>query len=129
MTDTRDLSEEKPPESPKPRGISVVVVGTRGETALVEWLDGDMPVRGYVPAKEVKDGAISVRVQKAAVPYGVAWSKVAKGIALSPEDIQRALRQHGIWTVEDTANVGTVVRFLKDVFQWADMLREANRKG
>ncbi len=79
-------------EEKKPKPVPVMVVGTKGESALVEW---DLK-RGYVPASSVKDGAVSPATLKRAIPYGVPWDDLSEGLAT-------VMRKAGIWTTDDLA--------------------------
>ncbi len=79
-------------EKVKPKPVPVMVVGTKGESALVEW---DLK-RGYVPASSVKGGAVSPVTLKRAIPYGVPWDNLSEGLAA-------VMRKAGIWTTDDLA--------------------------
>ena len=80
-------------EEKKAKPVPVRVVGTKGDSALVEW---DLK-RGYVPASSVKDGAVSPVTLKRAVPYGIPWDDLSEGLA-------EAFRSVGLWTKEDLAS-------------------------
>lgn len=77
-------------EEKKAKPVPVKVVGTKGDSALVEW---DLK-RGYVPASSVKDGAVSPVTLKKAVPYGVPWDDLSEGLA-------KRFHDAGLWTVDD----------------------------
>lgn len=121
--------EEQPrPVSRAPAPVPVQVVETAGPTSLVEWERDGVLQRGYVPAKEVQQGAVSERTLRAAMPYGVPWAKYAPKVNLSPEDIEAALRRRGIWTLDDIAlqraSVGTL---LFELFGLTDMIRRVSK--
>jgi len=87
-------------ETPKPPSkVTVNVVEKRGKSAVVEWVDGKA-FRKVVPLKDVKDGEILESVLKKSPDYGVPWAKEVDPNA-TPEDIEVALHNAGIWTAED----------------------------
>jgi len=89
---------EKPSEPKPPTSLPVAVVQITGPTALVEWCDGETPMRGYIPLKEVReDGTASLRALRAAVPYGAAWAKYAREIKFSPEQVEAALKSVSLY--------------------------------
>jgi hypothetical protein len=79
-------------EKEKPKRTAVKVVGTKGDSALVQW--GEQ--RGYVPVSAVKNGTVSAVTLKRAVPYGVSWDDLAEGLAAKMHTV-------GIWTTDDLA--------------------------
>ena len=44
---------------------------------------------------------ISEEVLESGTEYGFDWSVVIDEVVLAPERFQQALREHGIWTIED----------------------------
>jgi hypothetical protein len=102
------MDEEKneaPPEAQQtkekaPAPQPVTVVGARGESALVEWQDGEGLHRAYIPLKQVKDGAVSMTVLRKGIPYGVPWENVELA-PVTGQQLAINLRQAGIWTRED----------------------------
>ena len=123
-----ETKREERPVARAPAPIPVTIVETAGPTALIQWDQDGVPQRGYVPAKEVKEGAVSERALKAAAPYGVAWAKFAKEIKLSPADIERELRQIGVWTLADAAtNRASISKWLAAAFGLNDLLRRVSK--
>ena len=123
--------EEERPERPVARGpapIPVTIVETAGPTALIQWDQDGAPRRGYVPVKEVREGAVSKRALDAAAPYGVAWAKFAKEIKLSPADIEAALHQRGFWTLADVAaNRASISKWLFEQFGFNELINRASK--
>lgn len=94
----------------------VKILHTDGAAALVEWLDGDMPRRVYLPAGVVAQGAVDDEELRRGIPYGVEW---AAEIALTAtaHDLQRALRRANIWTAEDaTSHAATIQGVLQATY-------------
>ena len=123
-----DRREEERPVARAPAPVPVTVVEVAGPTVLVQWEEDGVPQRGYIPAKEVKQGASPAKALKAAAPYGVQWSKYAQAISLSPADIESALRRKGIWTLDDLAlNRSAACSVVFDMFGLNDLLRRVNK--
>jgi hypothetical protein len=78
--------------------VPVKVIDRRGGSALVEW---EGPRRGYLPADVIEDSAIASHVLAAAIPYGTPWEELAQDVHITSQAIADALRNAGIWTVED----------------------------
>jgi len=97
MTEEFERVEEKPKP---PSKIAVNIVAKRGMSAVVEWVDDGKAFRKTVPLKDVKDGEILESVLKKSPDYGVPWAKEVDPNA-TPEDIEVALHNAGIWTAED----------------------------
>lgn len=92
--------DEEPKKAKKPKLIKVRVVQRRGESALVEWLDGAQQCRAMVPVTAVSDGAVAEDVLTAGIPYGVQWSELVT-MRGTPEQLQTELYRVGVWTVDD----------------------------
>jgi hypothetical protein len=90
--------------------VNVRVVATKGESALVEWQEGDdltLPgqalsglKRAYIPADKVTDGQACSDVLAAGIPYGVAFEDVLVP-SVTATRIAQELRRRGLWTKED----------------------------
>jgi len=93
-----EKSEVKKKEKPKP--ITVKVVGIKGESALVEWIDEGKYKRAFVPKGKIKDSAVDPAVLAKGIVYGLSWEDFVE-IETSPEKIANELRRHGIWRLED----------------------------
>ena len=94
--------EPKPAKKPAPDPmIPVRVVARKGESALVEWIDGDgLYRRAYVPAGKVQEGAAPSKVLDQAIPYGLPWEQWIE-VTATPEGIANELRRQGMWRWED----------------------------
>lgn len=80
--------------------IAVRVVQRRGESALVEWLDGEQQIRATIPVTAVVDDLVAEDVLAAGIPYGVPWGELVQ-LTATPEAVQAELYRVGVWTVED----------------------------
>ena len=94
-----DAIEEKPKR--KTRKVAVTVIHSKGNTALIEWVEKTKLKRGYLPASLIEaDNMVSDEALEAATPYGVPWESVITLYA-TPEKLEQALHAHGIWTLND----------------------------
>lgn len=82
--------------------MDVKVIQTEGESALVEWRDGDSTLRrAYVPLTAVKNKTVHGNTLEAGIPYGIAWADVIGELKATPAEIARRLQEAGIWTAQD----------------------------
>lgn len=92
---------------PKRRKVNVRIVEQEGESALVEWTEGDDLRRAYVPVDkletaETRWGFICApHILSAGIPYGAPWETLIDTSRLTPEAIGRELRRKGFWTSAD----------------------------
>jgi len=93
--------EDKVVEVEAPSKTKVKVIDCKEGSALVEWVTEDGLKRVYVPEKKIVDGMCLDKVLDAGIPYGVPWAQFLDVSEVTPENIQRTLYQHGIWTAED----------------------------
>ncbi len=92
--------DEEPTRKKTPKQIKVKVVQRRGESALVEWLDGEQQQRATVPATAVVHNQVAEDVLLAGVPYGVPWADLVQ-LTATPDAVQAELYRVGVWTVDD----------------------------
>lgn len=90
----------KPKPKPKPVMLPVKVLGRKGPSVLVQWMDGETYHRGYLPAGKIGDEVDKKELAKA-VPYGLPWENYIVLKELTPESIANQLRKRGVWTYED----------------------------
>lgn len=90
----------EPEKKPKRAKFTPVhVVQAEGESALVEWSEGDCLCRAYVPAAEIVEDKCPADVLAAGIPYGAPWEDFIT--VNSVRVVACALRTHGFWTSED----------------------------
>lgn len=82
-------------------GVVVQCLEREGESALVQWLDGEDARRCYVPADEIADGKVAKSTLDEGTPYGVPWEDVLDTSKFTPQNLARQLRKAGIWTRQD----------------------------
>jgi hypothetical protein len=73
---------------------------------LVEYTDGDAPVRVSVPTRSVEKNAeglseVSEEILGIAIPYGAPFEQKLGTFVILPKDIADELHRNGIWTYED----------------------------
>lgn len=78
----------------------IKVIQARGESAVVEWVEDGKVFRKIAPVKKINDEQIEEKVLDKCPDYGVAWAKEIE-LSASPEDMEKALHNAGIWTAED----------------------------
>lgn len=97
--------------------IAVRVVKKRGKGAVIEWVDKGRAFRKTVPLNKIKDGEIEESILDKAPDYGVPWAKELNPKA-SPEDIETALHNAGLWTSDDVLrNPGGVIGALNAAYK------------
>jgi hypothetical protein len=99
------------PLTPAPRKvgmIAVTIIKSKGDTALVQWLEAGALKRGYVPLVLVQDGQVDAEELSAAAPYGMNWERFLRPSAV---EIAEDLRREGIWTVHDLVSVNPRAAF------------------
>jgi len=99
----QEEAKEKP--RPEPR-VPVRVIGSKGESALVEWMDAEgMYRRVYVPLAKVTKGTVASKDLERGIPYGLPWEDYIE-VTATPASIANELRRMGAWRREDlTANI------------------------
>jgi len=81
----------------------VKIISRNGEAAVIEWVEAGRAERSVVPhraIREVAPGILEVDHPEEGAPYGARWSKMIN-FSVTPEAVEKALRDYGIWTVED----------------------------
>lgn len=82
----------------------VKIIQRQQDWLLVEWLDGNTPVRAWVtPDMVVEESGNSeaiVNRPEGGVLFGERWSALITA-SVSTDEIERRLYNAGIWTVED----------------------------
>lgn len=77
----------------------VRIIRQEGESALVEWHDGQHLQRAYVPATEI-DELSRVKAPEKGIPHGDDLLALIK-VRVTPEKVVEHLHQAGIWTADD----------------------------
>lgn len=96
--------------------MDVKVVCYQGRAALVECVDNGVPRRFVVPREMVEGGSVSPELITLGIEYGVPWEELWSP-QVTPEAVATALRQRGIWTVEDLRQApGKAVAALQSVY-------------
>jgi len=85
----------------------VKTIKTDGGLTLIEWIEEGQPYRAWVPAGDVVNGECVY--PERGIPYGVDWSQWVT-LQLDPVQLDRALKQRGIWTPDDLKRDPNVVQ-------------------
>ena len=75
--------------------MNVKIIRESNGSALIEWIEESQVQRAWMPIALVMDG--ECLHPEYGIPYGDDFAEV-QPVTIGPEDIQRALRKHGIWT-------------------------------
>jgi len=90
---------------------------TQGDTSLVSYVEEGVEHRCYIPAKKILEGEVDPKVLKAGIQYGVPWSKVLQVPTVTPEQVEIALHNVGIWTHKDLReNPRAAIGALQNIF-------------
>ena len=120
------MEEEKQEERKKPEPVPVRIVGEKGESALVEWVQDGSYKRAYVPAKSVKEGAVSPITLGKGIPYGLPWEDFIE-ITATPESVANELRRRGVWYLEDLHH--SAILHANQAFSFGAFVNKAKRAG
>ena len=77
----------------------VKLLSENNGTALIEWLEDGELRRAIVPAREVSEGGECVHPERG-LPYGLNFAEYIT-ITITPADIDRELKNAGVWTADD----------------------------
>lgn len=88
--------------------MKVKLINRNGRAALIEYQVEGATARGFVPAEALRQDAgqtyesnqYEVDRPTLAAPYGMPWADLVT-LPATPQDIEDALHQYGIWTAED----------------------------
>jgi len=90
--------------------VKAYVMMIDGQVAVVRFRDNRGMLQGRIIPKDSVPGIninrvvyipIGILEDDSTTEYGFDWSVVLDELVLKPEDFQQALRDHGIWTVDD----------------------------
>lgn len=84
---------------------TVRIILHKNDLHLVEWEDGGTYHRAWVTPDMMKSRdkqakTATVSNPKAGVPYGMDWTRIVT-LSATPRDVDRELKNAGIWTVAD----------------------------
>lgn len=82
----------------------VQVIRRKANLMLVEWIDSEMPKRAWVSGDMViEDRGMTALVARpeAGVPYGVEFWRLFTTNQVTPQDVDKALKRRGIFTIAD----------------------------
>ena len=79
----------------------VKVIFRKGSSALVEFIDGELPIRKFVPVNKVVKDFVDNEVLEQGIPYGYPWSEIK--LTITGDKFEKEMRNVGLWTAEDVA--------------------------
>ncbi len=77
----------------------VKLISENNGTALIEWMEEGEPQRAIVPANEVSESGECAHPERG-LPYGLNFAEYIT-ITVTPADIDKELKNAGVWTAED----------------------------
>lgn len=77
----------------------VKLLSENNGTALIEWMEEGEPQRAIVPANQVSEGGECAYPERG-LPYGLNFAEYIT-ITVTPADIDKQLKNAGVWTAED----------------------------
>lgn len=77
----------------------VKLISENNGTALIEWLEEGEPQRAIVPANQVSESGECAHPERG-LPYGLNFAEYIN-ITVTPADIDKELKNAGVWTAED----------------------------
>ena len=77
----------------------VKLISENNGTALIEWMEEGEPQRAIVPSREVSEGGECAHPERG-LPYGLNFAEYIT-ITVTPADIDKELKNAGVWTAED----------------------------
>jgi hypothetical protein len=77
----------------------VTLIAQKGDSALVEYIESGVPIRKYVPTREVNNNRVADEVLSAGIPYGFPWAEIS--VKFDPQKFENEMHQVGLWTTED----------------------------
>jgi len=77
----------------------VTTIRTKGNSALVQYVDDGVLTRKYVPAAKVSDGLVPDEVLEQGIAYGYPWEEVE--LEFDSHQLADEMHQVDLWTVEE----------------------------
>jgi hypothetical protein len=127
MADEEQKQEEAKEEKPRPEPrVPVRVIGSKGESALVEWIDAEgLYQRIYVPLAKVTKGTVASKDLERGIPYGLPWEEYIE-VTATPASIANELRRMGAWRREDLTN--SIINHANKAFDRGAFLRRVEQE-
>ena len=113
-------------EKEEPKRIPVRVIGTQGESCLVEWrVANNYLHRAYLPAAKVKEESCLERDLAKGIPYGLPWEQWIV-VTATPESIANEFRRQGVWEWKDINKPALVAA--NTAFDLGEFLRRVSQE-
>src|SRR3990167_3282977 len=92
--------------------IEVKIISRIGDSVIIEYTDGSMPIRLVVAHSSINNGTLSNKEIEEAAPYGLPMTEDLGKVKLAynPLRLQKALRDRGVWTLHDLESKPTLVQ-------------------
>jgi hypothetical protein len=98
--------------------MRVTEVNCKGTSVLVEYHGPKGPQRCFLPRSVIgSENEVADDDLVAGIPYGVPWEEEIRVREVTPAALALALRQHGVWTLDDARqNPTEVLAALQSVY-------------
>ena len=88
--------------------LPVRIILSDRTSALVEYEKNGTLTRATVAGKYIVDNKVKESILSKAIKFGIDWSELDYPL-ISSEEINRQMRNHGIWTAQDARNKPGIV--------------------
>lgn len=78
---------------------AVRLIRTKGSSSLIEYKDGEIKRRVFIPASELIDDQVSAEVLSRAIPYSYPWEEIE--FTVGGAGLAEQLHRLDLWTVDD----------------------------
>lgn len=85
----------------KSKKLAVRVISHKGASAMIECTVDGLLKRFVLPLDKVVDGQVDISELDQAAPYGLNIGKLLTDLQFTPQRLEQACRERGLWTAED----------------------------
>lgn len=126
---------------PRAEPVKVKLVRVQGQSALIQWHDGQTLQRAYIPHKllyreegrRYRSDEYLAHKPEQGIPHGMPWGDLVR-LTATPDKVEAALHSNGIFTAEDleTNHVQALAAFTslyaRDLKNLMDAARDHRRR-
>ena len=106
--------EDKEFEAEKPRHkskkLAVRFISHKGASAMIECTVDGLLKRFVLPIDKVVDEQVDILELEQAAPYGLSIGELVPALQFTPQRLEQACRERGLWTAEDFAKNPSLVQ-------------------
>jgi hypothetical protein len=102
---SKGLVEDRVFEAEKPRHkskkLAARVISRKGTSAMIECTVDGLLKRFVLPLEKVVDEQVDIFELEQAAPYGLPIGELLPKVQFTPQRLEQACRERGLWTAED----------------------------